>query len=87
MDEHRKKADKMSALLRAAASGKLWSKHGGEDGAGSCNDLRLQDIEDVDGIRVPEGSRDESRANTARRVVGESVESRLNNFVKKELVP
>ena len=61
MDEHRKKADKMSALLRAAASGKLWSKQGGEDGAGSGNDLQLQDIEDVDGIRVPEGSRESGR--------------------------
>ena len=49
----------MAALLEAAASGKLWSKHGG-----NMTELQLQDVEDEH-----DGLVSSSRTNTARRVV------------------
>ena len=65
MDEHKKKADKMAALLQAAASGKLWSKPSVDDGNDSSSKLQVLDIENDEGCHVT----DESRVNTARRVV------------------
>lgn len=41
-EEHDKKTQKMAALLKAAATGRLWSERGGKTNIG----LELQDIED-----------------------------------------
>lgn len=66
MEEHRKKAGKMAALLQAAASGKLWSKPAGADG--KSNKLQLLDLENenVGGIT------EEPCVSTARKVVSKS---------------
>lgn len=65
MEQHKKKADKMAALLQAAASGKLWSKPSMDDGNDNSSNLQVLDIENDDECRMT----DEPCVNTARRVV------------------